>query len=243
MKRETERINATAVVLLRPGNSADFEIFLTRPPRGMNNSAQTYAFPGGIIRKEDYTDKMLRRCRGLSRTEARGILGAHLAPALALGHWVAAVRELFEATGVLLAAHMEGSPLALNDIDARARFARHHRALLKHDIDFQTLLEIENLLCDAARLSYFSHWQTPSQLPGRSDTRFFLTVLPQDQTPLSASSQEVLQSVWVTPDRGLSLFERGELPMAFSTFASLRTLADFDSLESLSREYNLSTRA
>jgi hypothetical protein len=43
--------------------------------------------------------------------------------------------------------------------------------------------------------------------------------------------------VWLTADRALQLFARGELPMIFPTFASLRTLADYASLESVTREF------
>jgi hypothetical protein len=37
----------------------------------------------------------------------------------------------------------------------------------------------------------------------------------------------------------MQLFTRGELPMIFPTFASLRTLADFDTLESVLRQFDL----
>jgi hypothetical protein len=43
--------------------------------------------------------------------------------------------------------------------------------------------------------------------------------------------------VWLTPDAALRLFGKNELPMIFPTFASLRTLADFDSLARVFKEY------
>jgi hypothetical protein len=49
----------------------------------------------------------------------------------------------------------------------------------------------------------------------------------------------VAHSSWLTPNQALTFFGRGELPMIFPTFASLRVLADFDSLDSLAREYKL----
>jgi hypothetical protein len=74
----------------------------------------------------------------------------------------------------------------------------------------------------------------------RFDTRFFLAAMPQGQTPLP-TSYEVAHSVWLTPDRAVQLFSRNELPMIFPTFASLRALADFDTFESVLREYGLET--
>ena len=74
----------------------------------------------------------------------------------------------------------------------------------------------------------------------RFDTRFFIAVLPEGHTPLP-TSYEVAHSVWLTPDRAMQLFNRNELPMIFPTFASLRTLADFDTLASLLREFDLAS--
>ncbi|HKX49214.1 MAG TPA: NUDIX hydrolase, partial [Candidatus Binatia bacterium] len=81
-----------------------------------------------------------------------------------------------------------------------------------------------------------SHWRTPSQFQVRFDTRFFLAAVPAEHSPL-ASSPEVADSLWLTPDDALQRFTQGTLPMIFPTFASLRTLADFDSLESLFAEF------
>jgi hypothetical protein len=107
---------------------------------------------------------------------------------------------------------------------------------LNGTLSFAELLESENLLCDLANVHQFSHWQTPAQVAMRFDTRFFLTLLPEGQTPL-ATSYEVAHSVWLSADRALQLFSRGELPMIFPTFAALRTLADFATIDSVMREF------
>jgi hypothetical protein len=36
----------------------------------------------------------------------------------------------------------------------------------------------------------------------------------------------------------MQLFNRGELPLIFPTFAALRTLADFETLDSVLREFH-----
>jgi len=178
---------------------------------------------------------MARRCHGLTANEARKIVGAHFAPQQALGIWIAAIRELFEEVGILLAVSENGERVEVKPND-RLRLAEKHAELLEKSLSFQAILETEKLLCDAAGLAYFSHWQTPSQYSMRFDTRFFVAALPEDQTPLSIS-YEVAHSLWLTPDRALDLFARNELPMIFPTFASLRTLADFESLESVLSEF------
>jgi hypothetical protein len=39
------------------------------------------------------------------------------------------------------------------------------------------------------------------------------------------------------------MFDRGELPMIFPTFAALRTLADFATIDSVLREFQLQSAA
>jgi 8-oxo-dGTP pyrophosphatase MutT (NUDIX family) len=191
-----------------------------------------YCFPGGTLREEDCSDGMLARSRGLTPNDARAIVGAHFEPRRALGLWLAAIRELFEEVGILLATKTAGERTRFDKI----RMIELHSALLAKKLRFQTVLEKDNLLCDTSRLAYFSHWQTPADVATRFDTYFFIAGLPEDQTPL-ATSDEVDHSLWLTPDRALQLSSKGELPMIFPTFASLRTLADFDSLGRVLKEF------
>jgi 8-oxo-dGTP pyrophosphatase MutT (NUDIX family) len=194
-----------------------------------------YCYPGGSVRKQDSAVRMIDRCSGLTPDQARKIISAQLSPGDAIGIWVGAVREVFEEVGVLLAVEESNSPFILDSARA-ARLAQKHAALLNKSLDFVSLLESEKLCCDLESLAYFSHWETPAQASIRFDTRFFLAVLPDDQTPFCAS-EEVVHSLWLTPDRALKLFERGELPMIFPTFASLRTLVDYETLESVLKDF------
>jgi 8-oxo-dGTP pyrophosphatase MutT (NUDIX family) len=226
---------AGTVILLRPAERQGFEVFLTRRPEGMPFLGGMYCFPGGTANKQDFSPRMIQRCAGLTTQQARQILGAHLSPTQALGLWVTAVRELFEEVGVLLAVETSGETMRV-DAARRSRFKERHAALLNHQLTFVELLEAENLLCDLATLFHFSHWQTPAQVAMRFDTRFFVAMLPAGQSAL-ATSYEVARSVWLTPDRALQLFGRGELPMIFPTFAALRTLADFATIDSVWQEF------
>ena len=230
--------NASTVILLRPEVNGGFELFMTRRPQRMEFLGGIYVFPGGSVRKEDCSEDTLRRCHGLSTREAKRIFGNHLSPELSLGHWIAGIRELFEEVGVLLCVREHGKQLDMNDQGLKERLAHKRLALVEGAIDFQTLLESEKLYCDAASLSYFSHWLTPEEFPIRFDTRFYLAILPADQIPLP-NSQEVTESLWMTPDQALELCQHGKLPVIFPTFASLRTLADFDSWPRLRAEFGL----
>lgn len=231
MTASREPRNAATVILLRAGDDGGIEVFLTRRPEAMDFLGGAYVFPGGTVGKEDCSEKMLKRCRGVSGYEGRNILGAHLKPDLALGHWVAGIRELFEETAVLLCVTKDGEAVAANQ-----GLEEKRRKLVRRELSFRDLLESENIFCDAGLLLYFSHWLTPEEFAMRFDTRFFIALLPPGQTPLERS-EEVADSLWITPERAMQLYARGELPMIFPTYASLRTLADFDSVESLFSQY------
>jgi 8-oxo-dGTP pyrophosphatase MutT (NUDIX family) len=230
-----EAKQAGTVILLRPGQSRGMEVLLTRRPDQMAFLGGMYCFPGGSVQKEDFSAAMLRRCHGLSPTAAQKIIGAHFSPQEALGLWVTAIRELFEETGVLLAITPDGT-MATMDRDLNRSLAEKHTALLGRRLSFIELLEAEKLYCDTTQMAYFSHWRTPAQFKVRFDTRFFLAAVPAEH-PSLAASPEVVHSLWLSPDHALERFGQGTLPMIFPTFASLRTLADFDSLESLFAEF------
>ncbi|MGH7831309.1 MAG: hypothetical protein ACREP8_14155 [Candidatus Binatia bacterium] len=197
-----------------------------------------YAFPGGSVTEDDCAEAVLRRCYGPSRTEAQKILGDNARPDLSLGHWVAATRELFEEVGVLLCVGEDGKALNMSAQALKRRLTEKRLALLEGSMDFPTLLESEKLYCNAPSLKCLSHWLTPEEFPIRFDTRFYVSLLPPGQAPLP-NSQEVAESLWITPDRALKLCRQGDLPVIFSTFATVRALADFDSWPKLLAEFGL----
>jgi len=222
---------ASAVVLLRETQPRGFDVLLLhRPDEGPVHGVM-HRFPGCSIQKSDHAEAILRRCRGLSGEQARKILGAHLAPPEALGFWIAAIRTLFEEVGILFAVKENGEPTT-SDSALNARLLEIRAARRDGTLDFPALMERESLICDAGKLAYFSHWQSSTE-PSRSfDTRYFLAAMPDYQVPL-ATAAEATHSLWLAPDRALQLYHRGELPMAFATFTSLRTLADFGSVQSV----------
>jgi len=227
--------HASTVLLLRPRPDGKFEILLTRRPAGMKFLGGFYVFPGGSICPEDRSEKTLRRCRGLSAKEAGKILGDHLGPELSLAHWVAVVRELFEEVGILLCVTAAGGESGARD---SGRLEEKRRALVEGDLDFGAFLESENLFCDLDRLVYFSHRVTPEFFPIRFDTRFYLACLPEGQTAL-AKSEEVADSLWITPEEALRATDYDRFPLLPPTTTMLQNLRAFDSWQSLREKFRL----
>jgi 8-oxo-dGTP pyrophosphatase MutT (NUDIX family) len=229
---------ASTVVLLRPDESGSFEILLTRRPPEMRFLGGFYVFPGGTVHKEDYSARILERCRGLSGNEARQILGDRHDPHVAIGHWIAAIRELFEEVGVLLCETRSGIPIDLRDETTKERFEIKRQAIVGDALAFGEFLESEGLYCDLLRLIYFFHRVTPAIYSMRFDTRFYLAVLPAHQTPL-ARSEEVTHSVWIKPTEALSQVDRYDFPSLPPTTTVLEDLAKIHSWDDLCVRYRL----
>jgi 8-oxo-dGTP pyrophosphatase MutT (NUDIX family) len=230
---------ASTVVLLRPDEDSDgFEILLTRRPTEMRFLGGFYVFPGGTVHKDDYSAKTLERCRGLSVNDAQKILGNRHEPELALGHWIAGIRELFEEVGVLLCESRSGGPIELLDEMTRAKFETKRQAIVRGKLGFGDFLESEGLWCDLSRIIYFFHRVTPEFYPMRFDTRFYLAPLPAHQTALSRS-EEVTHAVWIKPAEALAEVYHNDFPILPPTTTVLEDLAGIQTWEELGARYRL----
>ena len=229
--------HASTVLLVRPDANGKYEILLTRRPSEMKFLGGYYVFPGGSVCPEDESERILRRCRGLSGREAQRVLGDHLGPELALAHWVAVIRELFEEVGIVLCVTENGAKPDLKDGETAQRFEAERKALVAGSLDFGSFLETENLFCDLNRAVYFSHRITPEFFPMRFDTRFYLAGLPEGQTALQ-ESEEVADSLWIAPKKALKEANR-DLPLLPPTTTMLQNLTAFDSWQSLCDKFAL----
>jgi len=169
---------------------------------------------------------------------AATVLGSAAVPEACLGYWVAAVRELFEEAGIHFFQQQDSELTAVTARVLSARLAHKRAELQQGKFDLPTLMADERLCCDVGRLSYFFHRITPEHYPVRFDTRFYLAALPEGQTPLH-SSEEVSESVWVSPKTALERAQGGNFPMMPPTIAVLRTLAEHGSWNSLRDAFQL----
>lgn len=236
MSEKTSPLQASTIVLVRPSENGRFEILMTRRPNQMRFLGGFFVFPGGIVEGSDSSDEMLNRCRGLSREAARECLGDDLSAELSLGHWVAAIRELYEEAGILLAVNEQGVQTV--DAEVRTRIGARRESLVKGSVSFHELLEEEDLFCDVGRPVYFSHRITPDHYDLRFDTRFYLASLPEGQVALERS-EEVAESIWIEPDEGLKRAGEGRMAIIPPTLTTLERLAQLGSWENLCGEFGL----
>lgn len=160
--------------------------------RGLEQRAfpGTYVFPGGRIDAADAATPVRARD-----------------PEVAPEAYVAAARELFEETGVLLATRADGGPPDF------APLAPLRRALLAGETDFAAVLASQDLALDGENLVPLGEKTTPPFHPRRYRNRFFLAVLPEGQAP-TVIPGELERGEWVRAKDAVAGFEAGRLRLS-----------------------------
>jgi len=176
-----------------------------------------YAFPGGVLEPADAT--VHAWCAGLDDRTASKRLGVsdH-----GLDYYSAAIRELFEESGILLA-----------DVDSLEDDMVAARAALNDEADdWGAFVARNSLRLDCGSLYYISHWITPPNQPKRYSTRFFLAGLPPGQHA-SHCGGELVDSRWIAAHAALTAGRRGEIKLHFPTIKTLESIARHKSMEAL----------
>jgi 8-oxo-dGTP pyrophosphatase MutT (NUDIX family) len=220
---------ASTIIVARPQVNGGFEVLMTRRHPKLQFLGGYLVFPGGGMETQDYSPRMLSRCRGLSAVEAQERLGGAVAPDISLGHWVAAVRELFEEAGIHFFVTRDNGAVA-EAVQKRLAERRNH--LAEGRVDLAALLESEQLFCDLSCMTYLFQRITPERHEVRFDTRFYLAALPENQSPLT-STEEVEETLWLTPETALEQSNAGVHRMVPPTIIALRLLAEHQSWESV----------
>lgn len=180
-----------------------------------------YVFPGGRV---DEADVIAADDTGwLAGTTAMSARLANLEPRAAVAHAVAAVRELFEEAGVLLARTAAGTPVTFADEDEHRRYEEHRHAVHDGRLTLRQLATRERLTVALDELIPFAHWVTPSIEKRRFDARFFVARVPPHQHPVH-EQRESTESRWITPGEALELCRRDDIRLPVPTWQTLRAL-------------------
>ncbi|AIY02645.1 hypothetical protein ART_3046 [Arthrobacter sp. PAMC 25486] len=169
------------MVLLKDSSSG-LQTFLTYRPG--ESPLGTVAFPGGTIEAadDDVTDWV-----GPSPTLWAKSLGT-ADIGLAKRHVVAAIRELFEETGILLAG-ADASSLVENITGPE--WMRGRESIATQESTFAQLLERYGLALRTDLLKPLNHWTSPDFAHRRFDTRYFAAARPVNQEASLLSSKGV----------------------------------------------------
>jgi len=218
---------AATVIMLRDSNSNSnsnskgqgLEVFLIKRHLKSNVLGGVYVFPGGKVDTLDaaldsttYLDQPIAELhRALNEPDTDARMAASL--------YIAAVREVFEESGILFA---EGATHAHAD---RAT------ALLREGKTFGALLAEMKLRLQTSSLAPWSRWITPvspTVMNKRFDTRFFVAVAPQGQVA-AHDNFEATESIWLSPRAALEQYRDALIELAPPQIMTLAHLSRFGS--------------
>ncbi|MCP5365909.1 MAG: NUDIX hydrolase [Hyphomicrobiales bacterium] len=195
-------VPAATIILLRDG--IDFgrdglEVLILEKAGGSHFAAGALVFPGGKVSAAD------RSHAGPAADD----------PLAALR--VAAVREMYEECGILLARRRGESDFLTADQVAACRAAVPDHGVLEMAADRDLELATGDLV-------FFAHWITPPPRPRRFDTHFFIAPAPPRQTRTHADAYEIVHAEWRRPGDILAEAEAGHVKLVLPTLMNLTKL-------------------
>jgi 8-oxo-dGTP pyrophosphatase MutT (NUDIX family) len=202
------------------------EIFLVRRHDNIAFMGGAHVFPGGRVDDHDDTDDPDAWCDGAAAAVTRL---AERQPPEALAFHIAAVRELFEEAGVLLARHDPNQMVAIH-ADSQPRFDLYRRDLAAQKLTLRDVVARERLRLALDQLVPFAHWVTPDIETRRFDTYFFLARAPEAQDA-THDGAETSNGIWIEPADAIERCLRGEIALPPPTWTTLRLLAQCRDVE------------
>lgn len=218
---------AATVVLMREGRDGP-EVLLLRRSRRSGFVPGAYVFPGGRVDASDAAPDILERLDGLDGDRAARRLDLPGGNPPALAYYLAAIREAFEETGILVGTCADGGgppPTAAED----EAVSTLRDDLMEERVSFAEVVEAMDARLDGGAMEYLAHWITPESEPRRYDTRFFAARVPRGSTAI-VDRREMTDALWISPSLALHRQSQGGLPMIFPTIKTLEQLTRYSSV-------------
>lgn len=218
---------AATIVLLRDAEPG-MEVLLMRRSRRAGFVPGAYVFPGGRVDGTDAMPEVMDHLDRLNPDLAAERLALRDAEPPAIAYYLAALREAFEETGIMVGLRSDGSAPPTAAEDARIDAVRDD--LMQDRISFAEAISLLQCRIAGDAIEYIAHWVTPEPEPRRYDTRFFAAKVRAGATPI-VDPREMTDALWLTPREALRRCDRGEVPMVFPTIKTLEELAAYRTAE------------
>ena len=174
-----------ATVIIGRDRIESYEMFMVVRHKKSSFAPGALVFPGGAVTNDDQHESLHQYCQGADGLDIK-----------ALSVRVAAIRETFEESGLLLARNKDSSEIISSD--QLATLQPYRNQLNSEEISIIDFLEKEKLTLACDQLVPFAHWIAPEFAPKRFDTQFFIAKAPNDQVGIHDGSESV-DSVWISP--------------------------------------------
>ncbi len=200
---------ASTILLLRDGAKHEIEVFMMVRHYEIDFNSGALVFPGGSVDEGD--QEIIERPELYSGGEGLDEGG--------LSFRIAAIRETFEESGILLA-RPRGSNSPVDAKRAAAIEADSRAALSEGKTSFLKVLADSGMVLALDELVPYAHWITPEGMPKRFDTWFFLAAAPPEQAG-AHDGKESTDSIWLSPREAVAGGESGRFKLPFPTTRNL----------------------
>jgi 8-oxo-dGTP pyrophosphatase MutT (NUDIX family) len=184
-------IPASSILLIR---DSPLEVLMVRR-RANGTFSSALVFPGGVVDPGDSSEHWFTL-----------VEDAHTLDSSERSFRIAACRELFEETNILLC---EGGPL-----ETYSKDSSYFDSLTRAD----KRISLEKLIP-------FGHWITPAGVAKRFDTRFYLCAAPNKAIAI-CDGREIVDAHWARPEDIVASVRRGERRIMVPTLFNLIRLAE-----------------
>ncbi len=203
-----QAVAAATLVLVRDGPDG-LETLMVVRHHEIDFARGAAVFPGGKLAAAD-RDAVLRQHAPAGAVFSDDDLALR----------IAAVREAFEESGLLLA-RRDGRLLGAEGLTELWR--RWHDRTAAAAEAFVEMVREEGLELALDLLYPFAHWVTPEVSPKRFDTHFYIATAPAGQVAVH-DGREAVDSFWVNPRDALRECEEGRRTIIFPTLCNLALL-------------------
>jgi 8-oxo-dGTP pyrophosphatase MutT (NUDIX family) len=234
-ERMVRRISPAATVIIAREVATDpeggLEIFMLRRTSKASFAADMYVFPGGRVEGDDHLHSYdeLREGPCPAQAAQQAAMGNEWR-----GYWIAAIRECFEESGLLLAYDSNGKLFEYENDATAEKFNRWRHDIHEGRCSLADVCQKASLKLAVDHVHYFNRWITPEGRPRRFDTRFFIAEAPMNQRG-EHDKKETVDSLWISPNDALKLHAEEKFGLMAVTRIQLESLLKIRSLESLSK--------
>jgi 8-oxo-dGTP pyrophosphatase MutT (NUDIX family) len=204
----TAEIKPAATILLLRDDPV-FEVLMVKRHHQIDFASGALVFPGGKSHAGDHDSRWSDHVLGWEAYEPdqRALR-------------IAAIREVFEEAGILLAKRRDGAPMSGEacPMDVRAAVDAGTTSFIDVVSDLEARL-------DLSALTVFARWITPPLTPKRFDTWFYAVNAPAEQLA-ACDGRETVDAEWIAPSEALRLAAAGERKVIFPTRMNLKLLAE-----------------
>jgi 8-oxo-dGTP pyrophosphatase MutT (NUDIX family) len=204
---EVPILPAATILLLR--DDPEFQVLMVKRHHQIDFASGALVFPGGKSHPGDHDPAWAEHAIGWEAFDAeqRGLR-------------IAAIREVFEEAGLLLAVRRDGAPIGGEACPMEVR-----QAVDAGTTHFLDVVRDLGARLDLDALTTFARWITPPLTPKRFDTWFYAVRAPADQLA-ACDGRETVDAEWIAPSEALRLAAEGLRKVIFPTRMNLKLLAE-----------------